>query len=134
MTTPAELPTDKSPERAPAPQVIEAYGNGGFTLSGVRHTGSVVVLRMRTMSWSPPDNLAELAVSDFASVTDAAADVDIVLLGCGLRTVMLPGELRAHLKAAGVTIECMDTGAACRTFNLLQLEGRRAAAMLVAIS
>jgi uncharacterized protein len=133
MTSPAELPADKSPERAPTPQVIQAYGNGGFTISGVRHTGSIVVLRMQTMSWSPPHNLADLAVTDFASVTDATADVDIVLLGCGLRTVMLPGDLRAQLKAAGVTIECMDTGAACRTFNLLQLEGRRVAAMLVAI-
>jgi uncharacterized protein len=135
MTTPADKPpADQQPERPPTPQVIQAYGNGGFTISGVRHEGSVVVLRMQTLTWSPPDNLASLIVADFAPVTNGAADVDIVLLGCGARAVMLPGDLRAQLKAAGVTVECMDTGAACRTFNLLQLEGRRVAAMLVATS
>ncbi len=134
MTTPADKPpAERQPERPPTPQVIQAYGNGGFTTSGVRHKGSIVVLRMQTLIWSPPDDLANLAVADFAPATDASADVDIVLLGCGARAVMLPGDLRARLKAAGVTVECMDTGAACRTFNLLQIEGRRVAAMLVAI-
>ncbi len=134
MTTPADKPpADRQPERPPTPQVIQAYGNGGFTMSGMRHNGSVVVLRMQTVSWRPPDSLADLTVADFAPVTGASTDVDIVLLGCGLRGVMLPGALRAQLKAAGMTVEAMDTGAACRTFNLLQIEGRRVAAMLVAI-
>jgi uncharacterized protein len=132
--SPADRPPANKPPDAPfTPQVIQGYGNGGFTTSGVRHQGSVVVLRTRTSSWAPPDDLANLTAADFAPVTDASADVDIVLLGCGARTVLLPGALRAALKAAGIMVECMDTGAACRTFNLLQLEGRRVAAMLVAI-
>lgn len=133
MTPADETSSGRQPERPAAPQVIQAYGNGGFTASGVRHNGSVVVLRMRTSSWSPPDDLADLTIADFAPVMNAPADVDIVLLGCGPRGVMLPGALRGQLKAAGVTVETMDTGAACRTFNLLQIEGRRVAAMLVAI-
>jgi uncharacterized protein len=134
MTTPADKPpASPQSDRPSTPQVIQAYGNGGFTTSGVRHEGAVMVLRTRTMRWSPPDDLANLTAADFAPVTEASADVDIVLLGCGLRAVLLPGDLRAQLKAAGVTVECMDTGAACRTFNLLQIEGRRVAAMLVAV-
>jgi uncharacterized protein len=62
-----------------------------------------------------------------------SAEVEIVLLGCGPRAALVPARLRAELRAAGVTLETMDTGAACRTFNLLQVEGRRVAAMLVAI-
>lgn len=128
--TPADTPSD----RPATPQVIQGYGNGGFTVSGQHYDGAVVVLRGRTAPWSPPDELSRLAMADFAAVTDPAADVDIVLLGCGKRAVLLNGETRAALKTAGVTVECMDTGAACRTFNLLQMEGRRVAAMLVATS
>lgn len=125
--TPADTPSD----RPATPQVIQAYGNGGFTVSGTHHDGAVTVLRTQTSRWSPPDDLSRLTVADFAAVTAASANVDIVLLGCGKRSILLNGETRAALKAAGITVECMDTGAACRTFNLLQMEGRRVAAMLV---
>jgi uncharacterized protein len=120
-------------EGSPTPQVIQAYGDGGFTVSGVRHEGPAVVLRNQTLPWSPPDDLAALTTADFAPVLGPAA-VEIVLLGCGRRAALVPADLRAALRAAGVSLEAMDTGAACRTFNLLQIEGRRVAAMLVAIS
>lgn len=127
-------PADPSSDRPATPQVIQGYGNGGFTVSGAHYDGAVIVLRTRTALWSPPDDLSRLTVADFAAVTDSSANVDIVLLGCGKRAILLNGETRAALKASGITVECMETGAACRTFNLLQMEGRRVAAMLVALS
>ncbi len=44
-----------------------------------------------------------------------------------------PPALRAALRAAGVALEAMDTGAACRTFNVLVAEERRVAAALIAL-
>lgn len=126
-------PANNSGEGSSTPQVIQAYGDGGFTVSGVRHEGPAVVLRNQTLPWSPPDDLAALTTEDFAPVLGPAAAVEIVLLGCGRRAALVPATLRAALRAAGVSLEAMDTGAACRTFNLLQVEGRRVAAMLVAI-
>jgi uncharacterized protein len=41
--------------------------------------------------------------------------------------------LRAALRAAGVVVEPMDTGAACRTYNVLMADGRRVAAALIAV-
>lgn len=120
-----------TPPRSPTPQIIQAYGNGGFTVSGTRHDGPVTVLRGRTLPWAPPGDLATLTSEDFAAVLDPAAEVEIVLLGCGKRAVPVSAVLRAELRAAGVTVESMDSGAACRTFNLLHLEGRRVAAMLL---
>ena len=129
MTTPA----DRTPGRPPTPQIVQAYGDGGFTTSGVRHTGSIVVLRDRTVPWSPPGDLSALTIADFNLLIEAARDVDIVLLGCGPRAAVLSTVLRAALRDIGLSVESMDTGAACRTFNLLQIEGRRVAAMLVAV-
>ena len=34
---------------------------------------------------------------------------------------------------AGIAVEPMDTGAACRTFNVLTAEERRVAAVLIAV-
>jgi uncharacterized protein len=39
--------------------------------------------------------------------------------------------LRAALKEAGIAVEPMDTGAACRTYTVLVAEDRRVAAALL---
>ncbi|MBI1985608.1 MAG: Mth938-like domain-containing protein, partial [Rhodospirillales bacterium] len=41
--------------------------------------------------------------------------------------------LREDLKQAGLVLEWMDTGAACRTFNVLLAEERACAAALIAV-
>ena len=44
-------------------------------------------------------------------------------LGCGARAVFVPPDLRAALKAAGLGLEVVDTGSACRIYNVLLAEG-----------
>ena len=46
---------------------------------------------------------------------------------------LVPQSLRAPLRADGIVIEPMDTGAAARTFNLLLSEDRKVAAALIAL-
>jgi uncharacterized protein len=46
---------------------------------------------------------------------------------------MIPAALRAALRAKGIVIEPMDTGAACRTYNVLAAEGRKVAAAVIAV-
>ena len=53
----------------------------------------------------------------------------------GARVSMLIAVLATALAVTiGVVMEPMDTGAACRTYNVLMAEGRRVAAALIAIS
>ena len=54
-------------------------------------------------------------------------------MGCGPRAVFLPPALRTTLKSAGLALEVVDTGSACRTYNVLLAEGRRVAAALIPI-
>ena len=69
-----------------------------------------------------------------ASLEAALGGIDILLVGCGPRFAPPPDVLRAGLKARGIALEWMDTGAACRTFNVLLAEERRVAAALIAIA
>ena len=110
------------------PQVIQGYGDGLFRIAGAAHPGSVIVFAGRTVSWSGEINEAGLAEA-FA----AADELDLLILGCGTRMQAITPELRAALRRVGVAVEVMDTGAACRTFNVLLAEGRRVAAALIAV-
>ena len=46
---------------------------------------------------------------------------------------LLPSKLQTGLRAMGFGIDVMDTGAACRTYNVLIGEERRVAAALLPV-
>jgi uncharacterized protein len=119
---------------AAALQIVESYRGYAFRVSGVRHRGSVVLFRDRAVAWPPADLAGIDAEALAALVAGAVPAVELLLLGCGPRLLPVPPALRAALKAAGVAVEPMDTGAACRTFNVLTAEERRVAAALIAVA
>ena len=113
-------------------QVIQSYAEGRFRISNIAYDGAVIVMPSETLAWQPQGAFPDMAVNDFSDLTRRAGDLDVVLMGCG-RTMppALPMALKADLKALGIVIEFMDTGAACRTYNVLVAEGRRVAAALL---
>ena len=112
-------------------QLIQAHREGGFTIAGVRYEGSVLVLPDRTLPW-PVRELSDLTVESLGPIITPAAEVDILVLGCGAQFGQPGTELRQALRAHGIVTEAMDTPAACRTFNVLLAEDRRVAAALIA--
>ena len=111
-------------------QLIQSYGEGRFRISGTVHDGGVLVFPERTLPW-PVASIR--GVDSLAEVTAAEPAVEILLLGCGSRFETIPAALKEALREAGVMVDSMDTGAACRTYNVLVSEGRRVAAALIAI-
>jgi uncharacterized protein len=114
------------------PQLIQGYDQGGFRIAGTRHAGSVLVLPEQTLAW-PVSALQEVTAASLAPVRAVDPAIEILVLGCGARFVPIPAQLRAALKAHGIVVEAMATGAACRTYNLLLAENRRVAAALIAL-
>jgi uncharacterized protein len=112
-------------------QLIQAHREGGFTIAGVRHEGSVLVLPDRTLLW-PVRELSAVTMDSLAPITAAAANVDILVLGSGAQFGQPRSDLRQALRSHGIITEAMDTRAACRTFNVLLAEDRRVAAALIA--
>lgn len=113
-------------------QVVQGYGEGGFRVSGLRHEGSVLVLPDQTLSWAV-GNVAELSLKSLQPVLDAEPAIEVLIVGCGPQLAVLPLTLREVLKSKNIGVESMDTGAACRTYNVLAGEGRRVAAALIAL-
>jgi uncharacterized protein len=112
---------------------IDAYGEGGFRVSGERREGSLLIVGDEPMSWDV-HALAELSVESFAPILEAGrAEVEFVLLGVGARNALPPRPVREALQRAGIGLEFMDTPAAARLYNVLTAEGRRVAAALIAV-
>jgi uncharacterized protein len=112
---------------------IDAYGDGGFRLSGERHEGSLLIVGDKAQAW-PVRSLAELTLESLAPVFEAGrAEVEFLLLGVGARNAQPPRAIREALLAAGMGLEFMDTPAAAKLYNVLTSEGRRLALALIAV-
>ncbi len=113
-------------------QVIESYGDGRFRVSGVPLEGSLLVLPTATFPW-PVVDPAGITLDSLSPLLGADPPVEILLVGTGKRLVPLPPMLKAQLRERGIGADPMDTGAACRTYNVLMAEGRRVATALIAV-
>jgi len=119
-----------APARFPGKAPIDAYGNGGFRFAGMSHRGSILCLPSGIQAWEPAQPL------DVPSLAPALAEKDglgLLILGTGRRHELPAPELRRAFAEAGVALEAMDTGAACRTYNMLLAEGREVGAALIAV-
>lgn len=116
------------PERAP----IDAYGDGGFRFADGRHEGSLLIVPSGMYAW-PPVNFEDAVPKAFARVFEEAGEIDFLLFGTGSRRLDPPPKLLKAFSDAGLGLEAMDTGAACRTYNVLLAEDRAVAVALLAV-
>jgi len=112
--------------------VVTSYGDGGFRVAGTRYEGSVLLRDEVLHAW-PISDVDEITPDSLAPVLDSDDPPDLLLVGTGGAMKRLPAETDAALKACGIMVETMDTGAACRTYSFLAMEGRRVAGALIAV-
>jgi uncharacterized protein len=120
--------TDVTPLIPAGRQVVDSYGRNGFHVSGVAYEGAILVTAEVTVAW-PVNAFDDMTVDSLSFLFDRG--IELLLLGCGARMAPVSAELRAALKARGIVVDSMDTGAACRTYNVLLAEERRVAAALL---
>ena len=114
-------------------QVINSYGAGGFMITGERHDSSVVVFPEQIVAFGPKA-WTDITLTHLLAITEVVPHVELLLMGCGPSIQPLSTDHRAALREAGIGFDLMDTGAACRTYNVLMAEGRRVAAALIALN
>jgi uncharacterized protein len=120
---------DLTPVPTAGRQIIERYAASGFRVSGVIYHGPILVFPDLTVAWDAA-SARDITWETLAPVIEHGG-VEILLLGLGRSTSAVPAVLRTKLRTAGVALEAMDTGAACRTYNVLVAEDRRVAAALI---
>ncbi len=103
-----------------------------FSIAGQVHEGSVLVFPERTLPW-PAAGVEDITLESLSEITAGETVRDLLVVGCGGAFQPVPKGLKAGLKERGVALEWMDTGAACRTFNVLLAEDRALAAALIAV-
>ena len=110
--------------------VIESYGDEGFRINGERHSSPVIVWPEGVVAWEV-SGIATAAIETLDAIFSAEPSIEILLIGSGAAFELAPPALRQALGARSIALECMDTGAACRTYNVLMAEDRRVAAALI---
>lgn len=113
---------------------IERYGAGGFRIGGLFHEGAVLVTESRVTGWPAATVLDILDAEGIAPLIALRDEFEFVLIGCGPQFGLLPKAAKQALRDAGIRFDVMDTGAACRTYNVLVAEGRRVAAALLPVA
>lgn len=111
---------------------IQSYGDRRFRVNGEVHEGSILLFPDRVLAWDvalPQD----ITYEAFAPIVQASDGIDVVLLGAGAAAWPIEKDLQRRLRQQGLSIEMMNTGAACRTYNVLAAEGRRIVAALIAV-
>lgn len=121
---------DVTPVLAPGAKPVSGYGPGFFRI-GDELINAPILLWPDAVEAAPVATLAELTAAHITAICQHASAPQVLLLGMGpLFDTLPPKELRLAARAAGVILEPMDSGAACRTWNVLLAEGRRVAALI----
>jgi len=109
--------------------IIRSFSAGELRINDEIYTDHVIVSADTIIeNWSPA-NIADLSIADF---TDAmSATPEVIVFGTGITQTFPPLALMTDIMRRGIGFEVMDTGAACRTFNVLAAEGRKVIAALL---
>lgn len=92
------------------------------------HRSCIITPHRLLRDWAPA-SLDELDAAAFAPLRELG--IELLLLGSGTRHGFPRGAALAALVGLGIGYEVMDNAAACRTYNLLAVEGRNVAAALL---
>jgi uncharacterized protein len=110
-------------------QTIQSYGPGWVGVMGEKIQHSVIIgSNVQRVDWQC-SRFEDLTASHFAQL--AEFDAELIIFGSGSRIRFPQAAWLQPLMAKRMGLETMDTGAACRTYNILAGEGRRVVVALV---
>lgn len=116
-------------DRIDGSNAISRHSAEGVVVNGQAHTRSTIVSwHGAVRDWDVP-NFASLTEAHFSSLAEPRPE--LVIFGSGARMRFAHPSLLRTLMAQGIGVECMDTSAACRTYNVLLAEGRSVVAALL---
>lgn len=109
--------------------IIRAYDAHSININGLILKHSLVVSKQHLVQDWPVQSVADLNDSTLAALL--VIQPEVILIGTG-QTLQFPHPERyASLLNQGIGVEFMDSGAACRTYNILLGEERKVIAGII---
>lgn len=108
---------------------IQRYEKGSVTVDNQTYTNSLIITPKAIFAQWRPQTFNDLQAKDLTYIVELKPQ--IVLLGTGSQQQFPHPSILAELYNNNIGVEIMDTGAACRTFNLLLSEHRNVIAALI---
>lgn len=109
--------------------LIRSYATGEVRIGETVIRRSCLVKADRLIADWRPQTVADISVADLEAVL--ALQPEVVVIGSGPKQQFPAPEILGAVLSRGVGCEVMDTGAACRTYNILASEGRTVVAALL---
>lgn len=110
--------------------LISSYGGSRFVVRGEAYAHHLLI-------W--PEGVAYVALDSISNLTSLnlvdymPSLPELLIVGTGTSMSALTTDLKKDLSRQKVKFDQMDTGAACRTYNVLASEDRKIAALLMLI-
>ena len=113
--------------------LITAYSEAYIEINKQRFGHSLIVMPELCLHDWDVKHSTEIGLSQVAKLIELhrSHKIEVLLLGTGEKQHFLTGAPYFALAEKGITIECMSTAAACRTYNILMSEGRQVMAALM---
>lgn len=109
--------------------LIRGYDSRGININGRLFISSLIISRHQLISDWPVRQIHHL--NDPLANQLWLDEPEVILIGTGNRLQFPPPEIYAQLLGRGIGVEFMDSGAACRTYNILLGEERRVVAGII---
>lgn len=109
--------------------LIRSYGQSEVRIGETLIRGSCLIKADRIVSDWRPQSVSELTLEDLQPAL--AMQPEVIVIGSGPKQEFPAPDVLGAVMSRGIGCEVMDTGAACRTYNILASEGRTVVAALL---
>lgn len=108
---------------------IRAYDPSHIQINDTHYHHSLIIMGQHIITPWRPNAITSLHTSDLDELLHLQPA--IILLGTGQQLIFPDDTIIRTITEANIGLEIMNTGAACRTYTVLQAEGRQVAAALI---
>ncbi len=109
--------------------VITEYDKNSISINGKLFTQSLIITKLKLDENWGVDSIGLLQSSHIDQVL--LFKPELILIGTGDKLIFPAIEVYSEIIEQGIGVDFMDTGAACRTYNILMSEGRDVVAGLI---
>ena len=113
------------------PYRINSYEQGSVMIGDEHFVSSLIITPTIVINNWPPQTFTDIATRHLDQIIDMKPE--LILLGTGSKQHFPDADILLSASELNIGIEVMDTGAACRSYNILLQEARNVAAALLMI-